>query len=366
MATSIRPLTTDSVPMPTPAEVRKPFVYRCWYLAAWASEVSDNILGRKMLDIPVALFRRESGGVAAVLDACPHKYAPLSMGRRMGDTIQCAYHGLQFDGAGRCTRNPHGSKRIPPNSTIPSFPVLERHGAIWIWLGEPQLADEALVPNFSFFSDPARKAIYGRTHVAGNYQLSIDNLMDLGHAMYLHRDTAGDFGEPHCIHEVGQEGGRVWDRRLFPALPMPSVMADRYNLPAGKPRDVSMDIEWMAGGLIQNVITVAPAGEARAGGKDVRGIHCLTPETEHSTHYFYANVRNHSLDDPGVDEKLRRWQKQGLEREDSAMAAAIEKNMAQIAPFKIGPVYLETDNALARVRRVIDQLIAQERAKPAS
>ena len=358
MATIVRSVAAGIEAATNPA--KKPFIFNCWYVAAWATEITDNILGRTLLNVPVAIYRKENGEVAAVLDACPHKFAPLSMGRRIGDVIQCGYHGLQFNGAGQCVHNPHGNKKIPPNATIPSFPVSERHGSIWIWLGQPELADEALIPDFGFFLDPERKAVYGRTYVEGNYQLSIDNLMDLGHAMYLHRQTAGEFGEPECIHEVGQDGHRVWDRRLYPSLPLPAGMAGRYKIPAGTPQDVSMDIEWIPGGLIQNDIMVAPVGKARVGGKSLQGIHCLTPETEHTTHYFYANVRNHSLEDSAVDERLRKWQKQALQDEDSAMAAAIEKNMQAIKPINLHPVYLETDRALARVRRVIEQLIARE------
>ena len=360
MAISIRPVAPD--PEATVAPLKRPFVYNCWYVAAWSTEINDNILGRKLLNVPVAMFRQENGEVAALLDACPHKFAPLSMGKRIGDAIQCGYHGLEFNGAGKCIRNPHGSKKIPPNSTIPSFPVIDRHGSIWIWLGKPELADESLIPDFSFFLEPDRKAIYGRSHVEGNYQLSIDNLMDLGHALYLHNQSAGDFGDPECIHEVGQDGSRVWDRRLYPSVPMPAGMAGKYKIPEGTPRDISMDIEWVPGGLIQNNINVAPVGEPRMSGKGHRSIHCLTPETEHTTHYFYANVRNHSPDDTTVDENQRKWQKQGLENEDSAMVAAIEKNTRAIKPFNIRPIYLETDNALMRVRRVIDQLIAKETA----
>ena len=98
------------------------------------------------------------------------------------------------------------------------------------------------------------------------------------------------------------------------------------------------------------------------GGQGHKSIHCLTPETEHTTHYFYANVRDHSLDDLTIDENQRKWQKLALENEDSAMAAAIEKNMRAIEPFNIRQIYLETDKALMRVRRVTEQLIAKEAA----
>ena len=342
------------------ADAPKAFVYNAWYIAAWADEVTDTILGRTLLNIPIAFYRRENGEIAALVDICPHKYAPLSLGKRIGDVIQCGYHGLEFNHEGRCIRNPQGSKRIPPGAEVRTFALVERHGAIWIWMGHKAQADEALIPDFSFFSDPGRKAIYGRAHVQGNYQLSIDNLMDLGHGMYLHRATTGDFGEPRCEIEVGQEGSRVWDRRLFPALPVTAGHARRYDLTEGELKDISADIEWLPAGCIQNQIFISPVGKARLEGRNSRGVHCLTPETESSTHYFFANVRNYLLDSPVIDEQFRRWQKDALQDEDSAMVSAIEHNMAAVQRLGIRPIYLDSDNAGARVRRVIESLIAAE------
>jgi len=336
------------------------FVRNAWYVAAWSTEIEDGILGRMILHTPIALFRQQDGQIAALLDICPHKFAPLSLGKRVGDGVQCGYHGLEFDAGGRCVRNPQGNQKIPPGSQVATFPVVERHGAIWIWPGEPALADVQAIPDFGFFSDPAWKAIYGLGHVEGNYKLSIDNLMDLGHGLFLHKASAGDFGDARCEIEVGQEGEKVWDRRLYPSLDMPEALAARFDVPAGAPMDVVADIEWLPAGLIQNLIAMCPPGKARVEGNMTRGMHCLTPETETSTHYFFANVRNFLLNDPRIDEGLRRWQKDALQDEDSMMVSAVERNTEAAVRLGVQPIYLSTDNAGARVRRVLETLVRRD------
>src|ERR1700679_24144 len=78
-----------------------------WYQAAWASELSDAPLARTLLDEPIVFFRT-GAGIAALQDRCPHRFAPLSAGRFQGGTVRCGYHGLTFDGSGRCVHNPYG------------------------------------------------------------------------------------------------------------------------------------------------------------------------------------------------------------------------------------------------------------------
>ena len=78
------------------------FLRNAWYMAGWSHEVGDALLRRRLLGDPVLLFRKEDGGVAAMIDRCPHRFAPLSMGTRTGDTITCAYHGLSFEAGGAC------------------------------------------------------------------------------------------------------------------------------------------------------------------------------------------------------------------------------------------------------------------------
>src|SRR5262245_28073206 len=125
------------------------YLHNAWYVAAWSDDLADGqLLARTILKEPVVLYRTADGGVAALEDRCPHRFAPLHMGKIVkGDAVQCPYHGLEFDSSGACVLNPHGTKNIPPRARVRSYPVTEKHKAIWIWMGERE-PDLAKVPDF--------------------------------------------------------------------------------------------------------------------------------------------------------------------------------------------------------------------------
>ena len=102
------------------------YLRNCRYVAAWDDEVGGEAPFRRMiLGEPVVLFRDSDGRAAALEDRCRHRHLPLSLGRVVGDTVQCGYHGLQFDIAGDCVGIP-GQSAIPPGASVTSYPVVER------------------------------------------------------------------------------------------------------------------------------------------------------------------------------------------------------------------------------------------------
>src|SRR5262245_26388223 len=123
------------------------FVRNQWYGAIWSVNLSDEPVGLRMLDKPVVLFRT-ADGVAALDDACPHRFVPLHLGKVVdGERLRCGYHGLEFDRTGACVHNPHTSCRIPPAAKVRSYATMERNGMVWVWLGN-RPADPDLIPNF--------------------------------------------------------------------------------------------------------------------------------------------------------------------------------------------------------------------------
>ncbi|HEX4043799.1 MAG TPA: Rieske 2Fe-2S domain-containing protein, partial [Xanthobacteraceae bacterium] len=126
------------------------FLRNAWYVAAWADELDGGrLLPRTIMNEPIVLFRKATGEVAAIEDRCAHRFAPLSMGKIVGgDRIQCPYHGLEFDGTGACVRNPHGTKNIPSRAKVRSYPAVEKHQAVWLWMGAAP-AEPGKIPDFS-------------------------------------------------------------------------------------------------------------------------------------------------------------------------------------------------------------------------
>ena len=139
----------------------------------------------------VVLYRTEDGTAVALEDRCCHRALPLSMGKVVGDRLQCGYHGLEFDSGGACVRVP-GQAQIPPGASVRSYPLVERWKYLWIWMGDPALADEALIPNWWWFDHPEWEVVKGKyLRLDCNYELITDNLLDLSHLSYVHLQTLG-------------------------------------------------------------------------------------------------------------------------------------------------------------------------------
>ena len=345
---------------------RAPFVHNAWYCAAWGDEVTDELLGRKLLNEPVVLFRNERGEPYALRNICSHKLAPLNLGRHLGDRVECPYHGLQFDGNGRCVHNPHGKGTTPRVADIRAFPLVERDTVLWIWMGDPALADPANISDCSYITSPKRRTVKSLIKVAGNYRLSIDNLMDLGHVFFLHRSSAGGSARNVEI-QVTEENDTVCDRRFSTGNKGLHFFARALGDVDGV-YDNWLDIEWSPVGVLRNHSGSSRLGCGRnTGGSnqedfaDQMGTHLLTPETEASSYYFAANSRNYALDDAGVDEFWRSWHKTALNEEDSRIVAAIQANTRDAERLGIKPMpFLSTDVSGVRVARIIDRLLAAE------
>src|SRR5882672_7645407 len=109
------------------------FLRNSWYVAAWDREVSQRPLGRTFLGEPVVLYRTSRGEPVGLQDRCCHRQLPLSMGKVEGDHLRCGYHGLLFDGSGKCIEIP-GQESIPPQARVRAYPLIERYNWVWIWM----------------------------------------------------------------------------------------------------------------------------------------------------------------------------------------------------------------------------------------
>ena len=161
------------------------FLKNSWYIAAWGEEVGRSLIRRIILNEAVVLYRKENGDPVAFEDACPHRKLPLSMGELIGDTIQCGYHGLTFNCDGACVKAP-GMDRIPPKALVKSYPVCERWELIWIWMGDPSLADVRKIIDIPYYDEPDWGINRGPAmDIDCDYRYMTDNLVDPSHG-YVH------------------------------------------------------------------------------------------------------------------------------------------------------------------------------------
>ena len=345
------------------------FLKNCWYVAAFSDEVTRTPLARTLLDMPVVLYRKADGSPVALLDRCPHRFAPLSVGAVVGDEIQCGYHGLRFNAQGRCVANPHNDGKPLVAADIASFVLHERYGFVWLWPGDPDRADPALLPHFFFLEDDATwRTLSGMLPVKGNYQLVVDNLLDLTHAPYLHPGFAMPGVTPEqqlaaTTTKVERHGNEVIYQRLRKGLPPNQATIDLFDFPAD-PCETRTHMHWHAPALINFDNGTKFEGQADLEGFWFPQAHCITPETETSCHYFFAAARNLKKDDPAIDEALRGVLVTAFRDQDEPMIEAVQRRMGDTGDIdRLNPVLLKTDTAPVLARRILKELIAAEQAE---
>jgi len=337
-----------------------PFLRNAWHMAAWASELADGaMLRRRLLGDPVLLFRKTDGTIAALVDRCPHRFAPLSMGTREGDRVTCAYHGLTFDAGGLCVASPF-SETVPKVAAVRSFPARECDSIIWFWPGDPALADAAALPDFSMLAEPwADAPLTGYTQMSAPYQYGTDNLMDLSHIEFVHKGTFAGNGVIFAGQHSLVEDGACLHSNWF----MPDVAAPPHTMGVFDPAmrcDHWLDMRWQAPASMYLAVGAVPAGTPRDQQPVVaHQAHILTPETATTTHYFWASTRGQPPSEAG-DGFLRAMFTQAFNDEDKPIIEAAYDNTDGADFWAMQPAFLGIDQGGTRARRKLEQLIKQE------
>lgn len=339
------------------------YLKNAWYVAAWDEEIQpDALFSRRLLDEPLVFFRDASGQVSALADRCPHRFAPLSKGVLCAGAVRCPYHGLEFDGDGQCTRNPHGNGAIPKAAVVRAYPVVEKHSVIWIWMGDPAQADEALIPDFACMDRQRFYVAKRYLHARANYVLESDNILDLSHIQYLHPTTLGSEDVSSAITKVEQEGSTVWSYRQTVNEIMPMFLYEAMGIPADTPVDRWTDVRWNAPANMLLLAGAVPTGRPRSEGRETALPHLFTPETATTTHYWFSFPMPVEMGEMGqqIAERQASALAVPFTTEDLPMLEAQQLAMGNEEFWALKPVLLAGDAGAIRARRVLDGLIAQE------
>lgn len=356
---------------PTALGATSDFVRNAWYGAFWSSDIESGTLrARTILDEPLVFFRTSAGQVAALEDLCPHRFAPLSLGHVVADgLLECGYHGLRFNGAGSCVYNPHGDHKIPPTEKARSYPVVEKHSLIWIWMGDGE-PDLAAVPDYHQFdsADPAHVTKGDYIKLAADYRLITDNLLDLSHVPFLHGGLLGDPTTVVADVAVTQEGNSVTQSRWSYNVPVASLF-DMLFRNDGKPVDFWMIMNWKPTGCMLLDVGVREPGSPKESGTGYFAVHILTPETATSTHYHFAAIRFNAqprsvAEDLEIRDKLGAGRRYAFEVQDGPMVEAQQLRVLRQGATR-RPALLSVDAGPVRVQRVLTGLIAKERSSAA-
>ncbi|MFZ2986951.1 Rieske 2Fe-2S domain-containing protein [Ideonella sp.] len=345
------------------------FPKNAWYVACLPDDIVDKPLGRKICGLAMVFFRGPEGQVAALDDWCPHRGAPLSLGRVCQGKLVCGYHGLEMGCDGKTVAMP--GQRVRGFPAIASYPVQERHGFIWVWPGDPALADPAKLPDLHWANNPAWAYGGGLYHIACDYRLMVDNLMDLTHETYVHADTIGQPEIDEVAPVTKVDGEHVITSRMMHNIPAPPFwkMALRGN---GLADDVPVD-RWQICHFTPPSHVMIEVGVAHAGhgGYDAPAdrkagsivVDFITPETETSIWYFWGMARNFKPEDAALTDTIRQGQGK-IFSEDLQMLEQQQRNHLLHPSRKL--LGLNTDAGGVQARRILDRLMAEEQAAPAT
>jgi phenylpropionate dioxygenase-like ring-hydroxylating dioxygenase large terminal subunit len=337
------------------------FLRNAWYVACWAADLGAKPLARTILGERIVLWRGPGGRAVAHEDRCAHRAAPLSRGECVDGMLQCGYHGLRYDAAGDCVRVP-GQTHVPRGTRVRAYPVCERWNAVWIWTGESERADPGSVPDLHWLDDPGWTPTPGYLHAKSNYQLIVDNLLDLTHVSYLHKNTlAGEPREATVPTRTERRSDGVTVGRWMLDFDSPPMYAkagmtgrvDRWQF-----------AHWRAASIVYLDVGAAPVGSGAPEGDRSKGIsfwsnHLLTPETETTTHYHFAFVRNFRLDDRELSRIIFDGSRAAF-MEDVEMLEAQQMNLR--GGRLDGLIDIQADTAQLHARRILDGLLAAEDA----
>lgn len=329
-----------------------------WYAAAWSADVGGTPLARRILDQPIVFYRTRQGDPAALHDACPHRFAPLSLGRVEDGAIICGYHGLAFSSGGRCVHNPHGHGKVTAGMAVRAYPVAERYGIVWIWMGDAQKAHADAVPVIPSLEMPDLEWVRGQLHVPANYQLVIDNLLDLTHVEFLHPFLAAAPGTPRPVTRITaeQNGDRV--SSIYDIADAP--VSDLFGLfwTSGDPTGVmQVRMDWSPPATLSQKNMMYPHGADPETAVRLPFAHILTPETGESTHYFWLSGRAGRKDDVALSHGLQAAIQAAFAEQDEPMIRAVRSRMQSNDLLAHRPAALPMDEASIRARRVVDRLL---------
>jgi vanillate O-demethylase monooxygenase subunit len=336
------------------------YIRNAWYVAAWDHEIGRDLLRRVLLDEPVVLFRRENGKAVALEDRCCHRQAPLSMGRLLGDIVECGYHGLQFDCSGACVKVP-SQDRIPASARVRAYPVVEKNRWIWIWMGDPAKADPALIEDFHWMDHPDWRFGGDSLHVEANYLLLVENLLDTTHLPFLHPETLGTGEFARSEFEVAREGDRITVTRWLMDKPPAPFHKRMGGFPDGMNVDRWQIATFAPPAFVKLDVGSAPAGAGarqgdRSKGMNMYNLNAITPETAGTAHYFWAQAYNFKLDQGWVADLVRASVRKAF-LQDMAIIKAQQENM-NLGPSPV--VNLGQDKAWIAMRQIVQRLVNEE------
>lgn len=334
------------------------FPRNAWYVAGRSTELQERrLLPRFVLGDPVVMYRTAHGTPVAMVDRCVHRQMPLSLGRLRGDRLECGYHGLTYDPDGTCVRIP-GSARISDRVRVQTFPLVEGHGLLWIWMGDPEAADPLQIPDHHWRTAEGWSTAGGTLHMNARAQLLNENLLDLSHLSFLHPDSIGSPEIAEIPVTVAYDDRTVTVHREMPQVECPPFFTKVTGLEGSVDR--RQIAEFFAPAFHITTTTLKPSGDS----DDSRmarqkTMHAITPETRTTTHYFWSVSRDYAVGDQSVTDYTL-TAVAGVFDQDIAACEAIEHIIAAWEPSYPLELNIKVDVGPLQSRKILEKMLAAE------
>ena len=337
------------------------FLRNAWYVAAWGREIGRELTPVTILGDDIVMYRRGDRSLVALEDACPHRKLPLSMGRLMADSVECGYHGLTFDGTGTCVASPTQPGQIPKRAAVRSYPLVERYRLVWIWMGDPALADPARIFPIENFNRPDWGLTDGGVMALDcHYLWMADNLLDPSHVAWVHRTSFAGGGTDNVPLAVEKhDTGVTVSRWICGEAPSP-YYADLVKFEGPCDRLQHYEMNFPAIGVNKTIFT--PEGQ---GGPDLTpdentfiniSYNFMTPIDDARTKYFWFQHRNTDGQHVEISTRMNDGAHAAF-AEDKEILEAVQKGMAEMRTPNLN---LTLDAGAQLFRRGLDALIEAE------
>jgi len=333
-----------------------------WYPVVRADDLGATPQKVRILAHDFVVFRDQAGKVAVLSDTCIHRGASLSQGKCKEDgTVQCPYHGWRYNAQGVCTRIPSiGSKtKPPPRARVDSYPVQERYGIVFAFLGDLPEAERPPILPVDEHDTPEWRSTLVTFDVNYHYERSIENGLDPAHNEYVH-STHGYKGEredSYTMMELRPFKNNDWGygfMAMFDAPPLKNPIMRRIRPKGGKmeagsgtygPNHMWTYINFSEKYSMHQYMFEAPIDETH-------------------TRVFLLNERNVLFFKKGLGRKLNGWLDKKVNERNMVIASQDIKVMNNVRPRQTPPsrskeLMMPADKCLLQYRDKLDEFEAR-------
>jgi phenylpropionate dioxygenase-like ring-hydroxylating dioxygenase large terminal subunit len=336
------------------------FLRNTWYVAARSEDIEQALQPITLLGENIVLYRDPENKPAALEDACPHRKLPLSKGNLCNGVVECGYHGLKFNGTGACVSAPTQGDPIPKRARVHSYPVQDKYGFLWIWMGNRTPDPIIDIPNFD--NPNWGKTAKGALGIACNYLYVVDNLLDPSHVAWVHTTSFAGAGTDNRPLDFEEYENGVIVSRWIKSEPAPPYYQPLLTFAANCDRKQHYEMRIPSTALNMSVYCRAGTGGPDAALPDDTYINIsynfITPIDADRSLYFWFQHRN--TDPLNAETNARMFTGATMAfNEDKEVLEAVHQGMKH---RKTPYMSLGLDAGAMRFRAKLDKLIKAEQS----